>query len=285
MNLERLLAKRFSPVAQHISSQECILYSLGIGVGAAPADRDHLQFTYEDGLKAFPAMVNVVSHPGAWLKEPELEVDWVKILHGEQSFTIHRPLEPEKTYVGSYRIAGVIDKGAGKGAMLYLEKQLREQDREEVVSTVTSTYVLRGDGGCGSTIGNAPPVHSIPERPADFQCVVETLPQAALIYRLSGDYNPIHADPELARKAGFERPILHGLCSFGVATRAVLQTCCDNRPERLRAMQLRFSAPVYPGETVVTEIWRDGEIFSFRSRVAERDVVVLNNGRAEVHAA
>lgn len=285
MNLERLLAKRFSPIAQHISQQECILYSLGIGIGAAPGDRNHLQFTYEDGLKVFPSMVNVISHPGAWLKEPELEVDWVKILHGEQSFRIHRPLDPGKTYVGSYRINGVIDKGAGKGAMLYLEKQLREKDHEDVVSTVTSTYVLRGDGGCGSTIANAPPVHSIPERPADFQCTVETLPQAALIYRLSGDYNPIHADPGLAKKAGFERPILHGLCSFGVATRAILQTCCDNRPERLGAMQLRFSAPVYPGETVVTEIWRDGEIFSFRSRVAERDVIVLNNGRAEVQAA
>lgn len=285
MNLARLLAKQFAPSAQRISPQDCILYALGIGVGAAPGDRKHLQFTYEEGLKVFPSMVNVISHPGAWLKEPELGVDWVKILHGEQSFTIHRPLEPGNTYVGSYRISGVIDKGAGKGAMLYLEKQLREKDREEVVSTVTSTYVLRGDGGCGSTISNAPPIHSIPERPADFQCSVETLPQAALIYRLSGDYNPIHADPELAKKAGFERPILHGLCSFGVATRAILETCCDSRPERLRAMQLRFSAPVYPGETVVTEIWRDGEMFSFRSRVAERDVVVLNNGRAEVVAA
>ena len=151
-----------------------------------------------------------------------------------------------------------------------------------MVSTVTSTYFLRGDGGCGGTTTVAAGPHPIPERPPDLTCTLPTVARAALIYRLSGDYNPIHADPELARKAGFERPILHGLCSLGVATRAILSACCNDEPERLQSLQLRFSSPVYPGETLVTDIWKDVGILSFRSRVAGRDVVVLNNGRAVV---
>ena len=139
---------------------------------------------------------------------------------------------------------------------------------------------MRGDGGCGGTIKEAPAPHALPERAPDTSVTLTTLARAALIYRLSGDYNPIHADPALARKAGFERPILHGLCSLGVATRAVLRACCDDQPDRLRSLQLRFSAPVYPGETLITDVWRDGEVASFRTRVAERNVVVLNNGRA-----
>jgi acyl dehydratase len=110
----------------------------------------------------------------------------------------------------------------------------------------------------------------------------KTLPQAALIYRLSGDYNPLHADPAIARAAGFERPILHGLCTFGVAGRAILAACCGNDPARLKEIHVRFSAPVFPGEMISTEIWRDGPTISFRARVEPRDVVVLNNGRAIV---
>jgi len=282
MNLEKVLAKQFPAIEHKAVPRDCMLYALGVGVGARADTTSDLQFCYEEGLKVFPAMVNVIAHPGAWVKEPELGIDWVKILHGEQSFALHRFLQPGRTYVGSYRVRDVIDKGPGKGALLYLEKQLREQGNDEVVSTVTSTYFLRGDGGCGGTTAEAPPVHPIPERAPDASLSLSTLPQAGLIYRLSGDYNPIHADPAIARKAGFERPILHGLCTMGVATRAILQACCHDQPVQLQSVSLRFSAPVYPGETIVTDFWRDGAVVSFRARVAERDVVVLNNGRAEL---
>lgn len=284
MNLEKVLSKAFPPIEHSLNPRDCMLYALGIGVGAQPDAADQLQFTYEDGLKVFPSIVNVVSHPGGWVKEPNLEIDWVKLLHGEQSFEMHRQLEVGKTYVGSFKVTRVIDKGPGKGAMLYQEKQLHEKESGELVSTVTSTYVLRGDGGCGGTTTEAPAPHAIPERAADNRCSLPTLPQSALIYRLSGDYNPIHADPALARKAGFDRPILHGLCTLGVATHAVLQTYCGNDPAKLRSLRLRFSSPVYPGETIVTEFWRDGDVVSFRARVQERDVIVLNNGRAVIAA-
>jgi acyl dehydratase len=282
MNLDRILAKTFPATPHAVVPRDCMLYALGVGVGARADSAADLRFCYEDGLKVFPAMVNVICHPGAWVKEPELGIDWVKILHGEQSFVIHRPLQPGKTYFGAFRVADVIDKGPGKGALLYLEKQLRESGHEEVVSTVTSTYVLRGDGGCGGTGSTAPAIHPIPERAPDCSISLTTLPQAGLIYRLSGDYNPIHADPVMARKAGFERPILHGLCTMGVATHAILQAYCDDEPDRLKSVSLRFSAPVYPGETIVTEFWRDGPVVSFRASAAQRGVVVLNNGRAEL---
>ncbi|RJG03186.1 MaoC/PaaZ C-terminal domain-containing protein [Noviherbaspirillum sedimenti] len=285
MNLKKLLEKNFPPLEHHITPRDSMLYALGIGIGDAPCDPKQLQFTYESGLKVFPSQANVISHPGGWVQDPAVEIDWIKLLHGEQSFEIHAPLQVNKTYVGTFRIIDVIDKGVGKGAMLFMEKQLRDKESNELVSTVTSTYVLRGDGGSGGTTTTAPVPHPIPERAPDTECVLSTLPQAALIYRLSGDYNPIHADPELARKAGFERPILHGLCTLGVATRAVLDTCCDSRPELLRSLKVRYSAPVYPGETIATEVWRDKDIVSFRSRVVERNVVVLNHGHAIVGQA
>jgi acyl dehydratase len=284
MNLAKLLEFRIPSVEAKLTAKDAMLYALGVGVGDRPQEANDLQFVYEGStpLKVVPSYANVICHPGAWVTAPELEIDWVKLLHGEQGFEMHKPLEPGITYAGSNQVLGVLDKGAGKGAMLFVRKQLREVGSGALASTITSTYVLRGDGGCGSTVGEAPALHPIPERAPDTSVELATLARAALIYRLSGDYNPIHADPMLARQAGFEKPILHGLCSLGVATRAVMRACCDDDPARLRSLKLRFSSPVYPGETLVTDIWRDGEVVSFRTRVAERDLVVLNNGRAVV---
>jgi len=287
MNLERLLAYRIPAATSTATPRDAMLYALGVGVGDRPEHPNDLQFVFENGLKMLPSQVNVLCHPGAWMRDPGLEIDWVKLLHGEQGFEILKALRPGQTYLGETRVTGVLDKGAGKGAMLFVRKELHEvQDgrRGALVATIDSTYVLRGDGGCGSTVAEAPVPHALPDRAPDAFVALPTLARAALIYRLSGDHNPIHADPEVARKAGFERPILHGLCSLGVATRAVLRACCDDEPERLRSLKLRFSSPVYPGETLVTELWRDGAVVSFRTRVAERDVVVLNNGRAEIAA-
>ena len=284
MNLQKILDLKFPELEYTATPRDAMLYSLGIGVGDQPEEAGDLQFVYEDGLKMFPSQVNVICHPGSWTMNPELEVDWVRLLHGEQAFEIMQPLQPGTTYTGRFKITGVLDKGAGKGALLFMRKELREKGNDALVSTVDSTYFLRSDGGCGGTLDSAPAPHALPDRAPETSVTISILPRAALIYRLSGDYNPIHADPVLARKAGFERPILHGLCSLGVATRAILQACCGNRPELLRSLQLRFSSPVYPGETLITETWRDGNTVSFRARVAERNVVVMNNGRALLNA-
>jgi hypothetical protein len=284
MNLDKLLQFSFPEIDYTATPRDAMLYALGIGVGDRPGDARDLQFVYEPSLKIFPSQVNVICHPGSWILNPVLEIDWVNLLHGEQAFAILKPLIPGNTYTGRYKITGVLDKGAGKGALLFMRKELREKGDDTLVSTVDSTYFLRGDGGSGGTLTEVAAPHALPDRSPDSSIRLTTLARAALIYRLSGDYNPIHADPAIARKAGFERPILHGLCSLGVATRAVVQACCDDQPERLRALQLRFTSPVYPGDTLVTDIWRDEEVVSFRCRVAERHVVVLNNGRALVAA-
>ncbi len=285
MNLEQLLNLKFADIEYTATPRDAMLYALGVGVGDRPEDARDLQFVYEQNLKMFPSQVNVMCHPGGWIMNPVLEVDWVKLLHGEQAFEILKPLKPGATYTGRFKITGVLDKGTGKGALVFMRKELREKGNDDIVSTVDSTYFLRGDGGCGGTLTEAPVPHAIPDRPADSNVSIAILPRAALIYRLSGDYNPLHADPAVARKAGFERPILHGLCSLGVATRAILQAACNDQPEKLQSLKLRFSSPVYPGETLVTEVWRDANVVSFRSRVAERDVVVLNNGRATVSSS
>jgi acyl dehydratase len=141
---------------------------------------------------------------------------------------------------------------------------------------------MRGNGSYGGPTGAAPEPHKLPERASDMVIDINTLPQAALIYRLSGDYNPLHADPAAAHAAGYEQPILHGLCTFGIAGRAILLACCDNEPARLKEIRARFSAPVFPGETISTEMWRDGKTTSFRARALPRNVVVLNHGRAIV---
>ena len=285
LDYDRLLNWSFPDIEHSYTTTDTILYALGIGLGADPVDERQLHYVYEESLMVLPTICVVLASPGFWLKEQDTGVDWVKLLHGEQGLQLHQPLAPAGTVIGRMRVSDIVDKGADKGALIYTEKELIDKASGAPIATLTSTTFARGDGGFSDTQksdkANTKP-HPTPDREPDLTCDLPTLPQAALIYRLSGDRNPLHADPAVARKAGFDAPILHGLCTLGVAGHAILKTCCDYDPTRFKSLQLRFSAPVYPGETVRTEMWRDDGVVSFRSRVLERDVVVLNNGRAEV---
>jgi acyl dehydratase len=225
-------------------------------------------------------MAVVLGYPGFWLKDPKVGADWKKVLHGEQGLVIHKPIPASGTVVGTSRVTGLIDKGADKGALLLSERVVSDRATGDKLATLTSTTFMRGDGGFDRSYGETEPPHRLPERLPDASIDLATLPQAALIYRLSGDYNPLHADPKVASAAGFKAPILHGLCSFGVAGRALIKACCGGDATRLKSMHLRFSAPLYPGETIRTEIWQDADGISFRARCVERDLVILNNGRA-----
>jgi acyl dehydratase len=204
------------------------------------------------------------------------------VVHGEQGFTIERPLPVEGTVVGTTEIDGVIDKGKDRGALVMTRTTVRDKASGTTYCTLTSTSFCRADGGFGGPAGPVREPHTLPERKPDATCDLPTLPQAALIYRLSGDYNALHADPEYAKRAGFKMPILHGRCTFSIAGHALLKTCCGYDASRLISMEGRFSSPVYPGETIRTEMWIDGRIVSFRSSVPARNVTVLNNGRAEI---
>lgn len=275
---EQLMDYAIPEARQALTRRDCMLYALGIGVGDDPTDENQLRFVYEPKLRAMPSMANVLAHPGFWMKAADTGMDWRRILHGEQKFTLHRPLPVEARLVGRTRIKAIHDRGKDKGAYVYLERRVVDEDSGEAVCTLEQTTVCRGDGGCGSVGEVERTRRAIPVRDPDYVCDLATLPQAALLYRLNGDMNPLHADPEVARSAGYERPILHGLCTFGVAGHAILRCCCNYEPDRIQSTSVRFTAPVFPGETIRTEMWNVDDGLSFRSRVVERDAVVLGSG-------
>lgn len=282
INYEKLMNWQIPPVETTYSKRDTILYALGVGLGADPLDTAQLKFVYEQDLQALPSMAITLGYPGPWFGHPDTGITKSHTVHGEQVFVIHKPLPVEGTIVGTNKVISLIDKGEGRGAVMYSECTVRNKANNELLTTWTSSLFCRADGGFGGPSGAGMPQHPLPERAPDAVCDLPTLPQAALIYRLSGDYNPLHADPAYAAKAGFKAPILHGRCTFGVACHALVKTMCDYDPARLKSMQGRFSSPVYPGETIRTEMWRDGNVVSFRSTVPARGVTVLNNGRAEI---
>ena len=228
-------------------------------------------------------MATVLAGFGLWFKAPWTGVDWVRVLHGEQGLRLHGVLPPAATVRARMRIVEIVDKGPGKGAFIHDERELRDAAtggaRMHVDGNDRRPAAMAASAGRPAA---ASPFMSCPTATPDATCDLPTLPQAALLYRLSGDFNPLHAEPSVAREAGFEAPILHGLCTLGVAGHAILKTWCDYDPVRFRSLDLRFSAPVFPGETVRTEMWRDDGVVSFRAWAVERGVVALDRGRAEV---
>lgn len=273
----------FEEVEQTYSARDSIIYALGVGFAQDPLDMKQLPYVFEEAdFRAVPTMAAVLAGPGFWARDPATGIDWKKILHGEQGIVIHKPLPPAATLIATTRVTEVLDKGDGKGALIFTERDLVDKDTGDMYATLSGTSFARGNGGFGGPSGPQPQPHALPDRAPDASWEFTTRPEAALLYRLSGDYNPLHASPEVAATAGFKAPILHGLCSLGVAGHAILATWCDYDNTRFKSLKLRFSAPVYPGETLRTEMWNDDGVISFRTLVPERDVVVLNNGRAEV---
>jgi acyl dehydratase len=282
LNADKLLTLQIPDVEHSYGPKDCMLYALGLGLGQDPLNADELAFVYEKNLKVLPTFALMQGYAAYWLRRPELGVTWAKVLHGEQGLTLHQPVAAQGTLIGRTRILDVIDKGEGKGALVFSERAISDKASGRLLATLRQTTFCRGDGGFGGPKRDMPPLHALPQRAPDGICDLPTRPEMALIYRLSGDMNPLHVDPDFAKAAGFPRPILHGLATFGVAGHALLKAVCGYNPARLTAMAGRFSAPVFPGETIRTEFWRDGGVVSFRARVVERDVVALDYGRAEV---
>jgi acyl dehydratase len=282
IDYDKLINWDIPQVEQRLTKRDTILYALGVGLGSDPGDASQLKFVYEQNLQALPTMAIILGYPGPWHAHGDLGITRSHVVHGGQGFRIVRPLPVEGDVLGKTRVTGVVDKDKDKGALVMTECTVREKASGDTVCTLTSTTFCRADGGFGGPDGPVKTPHPVPDAPPQHVCDLPTLPQAALIYRLSGDYNPLHADPAYAAKAGYKMPILHGRCTFSIAGHALLKTLCGYDPARFVAMEGRFSSPVYPGETVRTEMWRDGNIVSFRSTVPARGVTVLNNGRAEI---
>jgi acyl dehydratase len=209
------------------------------------------------------------------------KMNFALMLHGEQRLVVHQPLPPAAETLVSGRTTGVYDKGEGKGALVTSETAVTLQDGTPLF-TLGSTLFFRGDGGFGGRSDGAPVPHPLPERKPDATCEMPGRDDQAMVYALCGDRNPLHRDPAFAKRAGFDRPILHGLCSYGIACHAVLKTMLDYDQTRMTGFDVRFSSPVFPGETQVVEMWQDGDVISFRVRLKERDVVSINNGKCTV---
>jgi acyl dehydratase len=262
------------------SEREALLYALGIGMARDPLDPRELPFVYEKDLKVMPSFATVA----AWGSNPPLDaarVDYSRVVHAEQGMTLHRAFPPSATIRAVGGMKGAIDKG-DSGALIFGETVLRDAETGEAYATLNVTWFARGDGHFGGPREGGTAPHAIPDRAPDLSLDIATRPDQALLYRLSGDRNPLHADVDVARKAGFERPILHGLCTYGICCRALIAVWADHDPRQLASQSVRFSAPVMPGDVVTVEMWRDGSIVSFEARVKARGVTVIRNGKAVV---
>jgi acyl dehydratase len=282
MDVAKVLAREFGVIEQSYTFKDTILYALGVGLGAKPLDPKHLRFLYEDGLLAMPSMANVLGHPGFWAIDPQYGIDWKKLLHAEQRLIMHGPIPTEGKVESQIDIMGIRDLGT-RGAMIHQRKVLKDATNGHKLATTITSLMLRGDTGTGDH-GDAPDeLAKLPETAPDRSLEVEAAEILPLIYRLSGDLNPLHIDPAVAEVAGFSRPILHGLATKGIATYAILLEYCDLDPARLMSMSLRFSKPVLPGDRLRFDFWNNtsGSI-RFRATASERDQVVLDRGIAVV---
>ncbi|SEK16247.1 MULTISPECIES: MaoC/PaaZ C-terminal domain-containing protein [unclassified Variovorax] len=288
----RLKAWAFADISHSYTADDSMRYALALGLGRDPTDAAQLKFVDDTATGmplALPTLAVVLGFPGSWMQDPATGIDFAQIVHGEEKVVWHRPLPAAGTVVARHRVTRIVDKGPGRGATVTYDKELFDAASGQALATVTHTTFARGNGGFATEAapGDAAPEAPapVPQRAPDIVVDIPTLPQQALLYRLCADRNPLHSDPGTARAAGFERPILHGLCTWGMAGHAVLAHACGNEPARLRSLFARFSAPVFPGETLRIEMHREGpHDLHFRARVPARDRTVLDHGHARIDA-
>lgn len=277
---ERLLTYTFAEKQHSYTARDAILYALGLGLGSNPLDTTDLHFLNENGLRVLPTFAVTLASPGLWVKEPELSIDWVRLVHSAQEAIFHTPLPAQATVIGQARIASVIDRGADRGAEAVVERSIIDSYERQVYCTIRQTLLLRGNGGFASKPTARVQRPAQTERAPDLTATFDISPRAALIYRLSGDWNPLHIDAEIAARAGFSRPILHGLCSYGIAGWIVLKALSEADPARLKSLSLSFAGPVYPGDRLDFSLWRDKMRIDFKATANGR--VVLDQGLAEL---
>jgi len=251
------------------------VFVVGVGAGARATEPKELEYTYEKNLKVLPSygVIPVFGAMGGLGAMPGVSINFALVLHGEQDIEIHRPIPPEAKVRSSARLANLYDKG--KAALIVMEVATKLESGEPLFTNRFSIFA-RGEGGFGGDSGPRPG-NEPPARKPDVVAESPTLPQQALLYRLSGDKNPLHADPEFAKLGGFDRPILHGLCSFGIVCKAVVDHCLGGDVNKVARYQARFAGVVFPGETLVTSAWQDGKQILIQAGTKERSSPVISN--------
>ncbi len=262
------------------TKDQVILYHLGVGAGDPATDPGELEYTYEKNLKVLPSygVIPVFGAMGGLGTTPGLSFNFAMLLHGEQDIEIHQPIPPEATVTSAGEIVGIYDKG--KAALVVLEVKTRDEAGKPLFTNRFSLF-LRGEGGFGGEsgpkAGNVPP-----EREPDGVIERRLLPQQALIYRLSGDKNPLHADPEFAKIGGFDKPIIHGLCSFGIVCKAVVDDVLAGDVTKVARYQARFAGVGFPGETYLISYWKEADKILIQTKSKERDAPIITNAAITV---
>lgn len=278
LNAEAILAHRFATHEQVITDRDAMLFALSIGMGRDPLDTAELPFVFEQDLQVFPTLPIVLGHPGPWMAEPRFGIDRQMLVHGTQRLEVLGALRPGVPFTSSNRVLELVDKGADSGAIVVMERTLQDQASGAALARIESGIFCRADGGFGGQRQLTRDFKAVPDRLPDAEIEMRTEPNQALWYRLNGDRNPLHASPAFAAKAGFPRPILHGLCTYSVAAHGLMKL---HPGQSLRMIECRFSKPVFPGETIRVQAWNAAGGVAFRARVDERDVVVLDRGFAQ----
>lgn len=272
---EQLMSLQHRDIVVDYTDKDTILYALSVGAAMQGPDEDNLPFVYEGRpMRTLASMATIL------MRAPVLQsgLDFRGVLHGEQRVTLHRAIAPQGRLLVDAGVSKVIDKGAEKGAVVVFESKARLPSGEPVFTTETVILARRNDG-LGGPGGSLDDPHPMPQRAPDLTVPVPTRPDQALLYRLNEDRNSLHVDPELAKRAGFPAPILHGLCTYGMACRALTAALCGHDSRRIQGFDVRFASPVFPGELIELDAWIDGDTVSFRCRVPSRQVVVLDHGR------
>ena len=278
-----LMAQRASDAGHSYTERDSMLYGVAVGMGRDPFDTRELDFVYErrGSLRCVPSQaVTVARHNLIY----EIGLNVPKMLHGEQKLTLHRPLPPAADVLADHHVCEVYDKGPAKGLLIETDTRVRLTDGTPLFN-VRNLYFARGDGGIGSPATLHNTAQPMPTRAPDMVRATHTLPWQALLYRLTGDRNVIHADPDMARRMGFSGPILHGSATLGIACREVLAGVCDYEPARMKSLGTRYTSIVYPGDRIETDIWVDANLVRFRCRVPERNVVVLDHGECAIESS
>jgi 3-hydroxyacyl-CoA dehydrogenase/3a,7a,12a-trihydroxy-5b-cholest-24-enoyl-CoA hydratase len=291
IDVDAALGYEFPETTSSYDERDLSLYALGVGAAQDPLDTKELQYVYElhgDGFRplptfgVIPALNSVMKMLAEGMQAPGLNYGLDRVLHGEQYTEVLRPLPPKASLRHKGRIKDIFDKG--KNALVVTEVVSSDaQTGEPLVRNEITTFV-RGAGGWGGDRGPSSDIHVAPQREPDAVITEKTHENQALLYRLSGDWNPLHADPEFARNFGFARPILHGLCTFGYVGRHVIKAFGGGDPRLFKSIKVRFSESVLPGETLRTEMWKeaDGRVI-VRCKVVERDKVVISNAAVELY--